>query len=169
MPTRDDAAEPKGHVRLGDLLVRRGVLSAAQRDEALAHQERQARPLGQIVEEMFGLAPTLVEQAWAEQYAQLTRRVDPRREEVDPRVLTLIERRQAWQFSVLPLRADGREIMVCTTQDALTRALRFVSWRVPRLCYFVLASEPALVEALETHYPMDGMTHEFLARRGLAG
>jgi hypothetical protein len=145
-------------LRLGDLLVEWGVITPAQRDGVLEYQHLSGRPFGEIAERLFGVSPSIIEKAWAEQYNTLAPRIDPRREIVDSEALALIDRRQAWQFRVLPIGYSGTELMVCTTKEHLVRAMKFISWKVPDACYFVLAEPLALGEALATHYPMAGMT-----------
>jgi hypothetical protein len=154
-------------MRLGDLLVRRGLLSEGQRESVLEHQRLTGRPFGELAERLFGLHQSAVEEAWAEQYAGIARRVDPRREEVDAEVLGLVDRRQAWQFRVLPLRLELDELLVCTTREHLPRALKFAGWRIQAACFFVLSDALALGEALMRHYPMDGMNPGVVAGRRL--
>lgn len=154
-------------MRLGDLLVRRGVLTEAQRDSVLEHQKLTGRPFGELAERLFGVGQGAVEQAWAEQYAMIARRVDPRIERVDAEVLKVIDRRQAWQFRILPLRFDADELMICTTQDHLVRGLKFAGWKIQASCFFVLADPRALGEALMKHYPMAGMTPDVVAGQRL--
>lgn len=155
-------------IRLGDLLVKRGVISDAQRDSILDYQRLTGRPFGELAEKIFGVRETAIESAWAEQYAGMARMVDPRGEKIDPEVLPLIDRRQAWQFRMLPLRHDGAELMVCTTEKHLVRALKFAGWKIRAQCYFVLAEPLALGEALTRYYPMAGMSPEAVAGRGLS-
>lgn len=157
-------------VRLGDLLVRRGVLTEAQRDAVLEYQQTTGRPFGELAERLFGVDESAVEEAWAEQYAGLAQRVDPRSERVEADALRLIDRRQAWQFRLLPLRIEAGELMACTTQVHLVRALRFAGWHIRRPCYFVLSDPLALWEALQRYYPLEGMPPAVVARRhGRAG
>lgn len=144
-------------LRLGDLLVARGLLSPEQRDRVLQAQRTRGRPFGVLAEDMFGLDPALVEQAWAEQYAGVAPRIDPLTEAIDLEALSLVERRQAWQFSVLPLRFDRGELVVCTTREALPRALKFVGWRLAPAVYLVTAEREAFIAALQRYYPAEGM------------
>ena len=157
-----------GTLRLGDLLVLTGVLTPQQRDEVLNEQRLGGRPFGEIAEWMFGVSPAAVEAAWAQQVSDLAPHIDPRSENVDPYALRQIGRRQAWQFSVLPVRFIGEELVVCTTQDELPRALKFVGWRIGSLCRIVIADPELLGEALERHYPMSGMTASTIRTRRLA-
>jgi hypothetical protein len=154
-------------MRLGDLLVAKGVLTGPQRDSVLEYQRLTGRPFGELAERLYGVDQTVVEAAWAEQYATLAPRIDPRQEEVSAEALAVIERRQAWQFRVLPIRFDNPELMLCTTQEHLARALRFAGWKIQASCYFVLAEPLMLGEALMRHYPMAGMTPQVVVGRGL--
>lgn len=154
-------------LRLGDLLVRNGALTEAQRDSVLDYQRLTGRPFGELAERLFGVGQQAVEQAWAEQYGMIAQRVDPRTERVDAEALSMIDRRQAWQFRVLPIRFEAGELMICTTQDHLVRALKFAGWRIKSPCYVVLADPAALGEALMRHYPMAGMTPGVVATRRL--
>lgn len=165
------ASAGRRHLKLGDMLVSRGLLSPAQRDEVLDVQRLRGGAFGAIAEELFGVAPTAVEQAWAAQFAAMVDHVDPRRCTPNPRALRAIERRQAWQFEILPLEAqtdaDGqiRSVVLCTTQANLARALRFAGWRLACECRFVLADAGPLGEALCEHYPMAGMRATNVGKR----
>jgi hypothetical protein len=54
-----------------------------------------------LAEELFGICPSAVERAWAEQYASYATSMDPRSVEPGEEALKLITKRQAWQFRVL--------------------------------------------------------------------
>lgn len=144
-------------VRIGEVMIQRGLLTAEQVSRILEEQSSRHRPFGELAERMFGVDPADVEQAWVEQYASITRKVNVLREATDERAMKLVDRRQAWQFRVLPLRFDGPELMVATTAENLTRALRFVSRCLTVPCYLVLTEGKWLGEALATHFPMGGL------------
>ncbi len=147
---------------IGALLVDQGVLTPEQCEQALERQKLTHRPFGEIAEEMFGVAAREVERAWAKQYATLTRWIDPRLEPLDPAVRDLVTRRQAWQFRVLPVGYDGAELMVCTTQAGLIRAMNFTARQLPVTCYFVLCEPQTMGQALMRVYPIDGMGADLL-------
>ena len=157
-----------GTLRLGDILVRQGVLTSQQRDEVLEEQRMGGRPFGELAEWMFGVSPDEVERAWATQLASLTERVDPRFVEADVHALRQIARRQAWQFAVLPLCFDGEELVVCSTNAHLVRAMKFVGWRVGAICRVVLSGALELGEAMARHYPMAGMRMDHFCEKAKA-
>ena len=143
-------------LRLGDLLVQLGTLTREQCDAVLEEQQRTGRPFGLVAEQLYDIEPDALERAWAEQYASIAGRLNPGAEEGDPEVLDLVNKRQAWQFRLVPLRRDGHEVVVCTTTDNLARALRFCYRHIGPSCYFVTCSPEQLLGALEKFYPMPG-------------
>lgn len=150
-------------IRLGDLLVSHGILSIEERDRVLEVQRDKGGAFGAIAEKLFHVSPAAVERAWAEQVAEWAPRVKPARTKVDATALSMIERRQAWQFRVLPIKLCEEGLVICTTKDALVKALKFTGWRISTACQFVLAELNDLGAALEKHYPMSGMNARVLA------
>ncbi len=145
-------------VRLGQLLIEQGVLTADQVSDALERQADSGEPLGLLCERLYGVAPEAIELAWAAQYARLTRTIDPEAEPLEDRALGLITRRQAWQFRILPLRFDGNELMIATTLSHLRRALRFAVNVIGVPVFFVMTDEEQLGRALCRHYELPGFT-----------
>lgn len=144
-------------LRIGDILVRTGVLSEGQRDAVLEAQRQGPRPFGVLAEEMFGVNPGSVERAWASQFADLAPKVDPSGMQISGEIAAAVTRRQAWQFRVLPIEFSGGELVVATTQECLPRAMRFMGWRTSSPVSFVLAGAQQLGEALCRVHPMGGM------------
>jgi Type II secretion system (T2SS), protein E, N-terminal domain len=147
---------------IGQILVDKGVITQEQLLRVLEIQRRSHRPFGEICEDLLEVRAKDVEHAWAEQYAQTTRRVDPNHEPIDPSVRDVISRRQAWQFLMLPLGYEGGELLIATTKEALVKAVNFATRQIPVPCFFVISSKEQLGEALMKHYPMEGMSVEFL-------
>lgn len=154
-------------VRLGELLIQLGVLTADQRDEILDRQRQRARPFGVLAEELFGVDPRVVERAWSVQFSAKAERIDPRGTRIPGDILELIERRQAWQFGLLPVGWDGEDLVIATSEAHLPRAMRFAGWRIPVSCAFKLCDDVALHEALSEHYPMASIDRDFLRSAGI--
>ncbi len=147
-------------LRLGQLLIESEVLTEPQVLRIVAEQERTGEPFGLLAERLFGVDPQTIEEAWARQYAGLTRTVDPEIEVYDEKAAELVTRRQAWQFRILPLRFEGRELIVVTTERHLRRALRFATNVIGVPVFLVMAEPVALGRALCARYPLPGMTPE---------
>jgi len=145
-------------IRIGEALVQQGVLTTREVDQILTRQRDVRRPFGELAEQMFGVDAKAVELAWAAQYSTITEHVDPGVERVEEEILSLVTRRQAWQFRLLPLRRDGHEVMVVTVLEHLPRAMRFALQHFAEPCYFVLTQADLLGEALMRHFPLTGMT-----------
>jgi MSHA biogenesis protein MshE len=154
-------------VKLGQLLVKEGVLTAPQVEEALAEQRRTGAPFGVLCEELFDVEPDRIEEAWVRQYELISQPVDPTREIYDDAVRDVVTRRQAWQFRVLPIRYHGDELMVATSTGHLRRALRFVTRNMSVPVYVVLAAPGPLLEVITKRYPMAGLTPEAVAEERL--
>ena len=149
-------------LRMGDLLVRHGVLNEDQVQQALDVQQQSGRPFGLVCERLFGISPQAVESAWSQQYAQIAPRFDPALEPVDPDCLDMVTRRQAWQFRVLPVRFDDVELVLATAPDHLPRALRFAHNVLATPSCFVCCDVEMLGAALTRYYPMAGMNAAML-------
>lgn len=154
-------------IRIGDLLVEHGVLTPEQRDEILRTQQKRGRPFGVLAEELFGVAQEAVERAWAAQYASYSVLVDPRQVNVDPEAAKLISRRQAWQFRILPMGFKGGDLVACTTEMHLPRAMKFAGWRLGQDCHFVLSDPTHLAETMLEQYPMNGMSVDVITGTGM--
>ncbi|MFO0894975.1 MAG: hypothetical protein U0574_08495 [Phycisphaerales bacterium] len=150
--------------RIGERLVLKGAITRVQLAAALERQGECCQPLGLICEEMFGVPPTVVEDAWAEQYAELTAGLDPELQRFDEECVRLVTRRQAWQFAVLPLRWEEGATVVATLPQRLARAHRFMARIVPGPILPLMAEAPELAEALMRHHPFPGMTESMLIR-----
>lgn len=153
--------------RLGQILVSEGLLRDSDVGTLLELQANRNRPIGQLAEEHFGIDARAIETAWGRQYAQGAERVDPMGQRVESRAIEAIDRRQAWQFALLPMRFEGRDLVVATTEGNVPRALRFVSRQLCHPCYLVLAEPEILGQALAYYYPMAGLDGGFLAARAI--
>ncbi len=154
-------------LRLGGILVARGVLDAEMLEMILEQQRRTGEPLGPLAVRMAGACPRAIEDAWNWQYARRARRLDPETECIEPRALAAVSRRQAWQFRVLPIRFEGPDLLLVTIESRLRRALGFAANVLGTPVQVVLSTPRQLGGGLCTHYPWPGMTPEAILEDGL--
>ena len=132
--------------------------------EVLQAQRDRAIPFGVLAERMFDVTVESVEEAWIEQYSRNTGILDLATLQIDARVLSLINRRQAWQFEILPLRMDETtgELLMAASKHRLARAVTFAASRLKPIVYFRVAESEQLREFLRKHYPMAEVSDEIL-------
>jgi len=158
----DNANEP---VRIGQILIEQGVLSEQQVFEIAEAQATHRKPFGVLAEEMFDVTVDSIEQAWVEQYARFTGSLDLENEQVDVDVLKLLNRRQAWQFEMLPLRLVGDgELLVAASRHRLARAVTFAAQHIDAAVYFRIADSKQLRLFLQKHYPMPEVSEDLMER-----
>jgi type IV pilus assembly protein PilB len=147
------ATAPAVADRLGEILLREGVVSREQLAQALAEQKATRHRLGYILAKL-GLVPELeITKVLARQYRMPA--VDLSRFEVDPKILKLVPADMAAKGVVLPLKREGRTLTVAMadpTDLGLLEDLKFIT----RFDLFpVLAGEYTLRTLIEKHYAND--------------
>ena len=141
-------------IRIGELLIDQGVLTRRQVEHILIVQKHSSRPFGDLAERLYGVPPEAVTEAWVEQYVRTAGVTDLSTVEIEPAVAVLINRRQAWQFKVLPLgRTDG-QLSIATDAENLVRAVNFAARSLREPAVFVLAESADLKAALMATYPV---------------
>ncbi|WP_353265643.1 ATPase, T2SS/T4P/T4SS family [Gemmatimonas sp.] len=137
--------------RIGDLLMKEGLLTKETLAKALQEQAKNpGQRLGLTVVKM-GLVPeTEVVRMLARQFRMPA--VDLARFEVDTRLLKLIPAELATKHTVLPLKRDGRQLTVAIadpTSMSVVDDLKFITRYdiIP-----VLAGEYSMRAAIEKHY-----------------
>ncbi|MBM3907787.1 MAG: Flp pilus assembly complex ATPase component TadA [Gemmatimonadetes bacterium] len=139
-----------GPERLGDLLLREGLISKEQLEKALAEQKQSGTRVGYNLVKL-GFVPELeVTKVLARQYKMPA--VDLSKFEVDPKIVKLVPADVAVKHIVLPLKRDGRTLTVAMadpTNMGVIDDLKFIT----RYDIFpVIAGEFTLKNAIEKHY-----------------
>jgi hypothetical protein len=141
-------------IQIGQLLVQQGVLTEKQVQHIVSLQRQSHRPFGDLAERLYGVSPEAIEDAWVQQYVAMAGVVDLSEMEFDLRCLRYINRRQAWQFQILPTHQDDQHLHVATDAEHLIRAVNFSTRRIDEPVYFVIAHRTQLREFLMKHYPV---------------
>lgn len=152
-------------IRLGEILVAQGLLTTVQVGQILKQQQRGGRPFGVLAERMFGLDPAAVERAWVTQYAKLAPAVDAALILVDEECVSILDRRQAWQFHCAPVCREDGELVVLTDQRHLAKTLRFAAATFREATYIRLVEPAALRAFLMQHYPVPASLAAFATAR----
>ena len=148
-------------IQIGQLLIEQGVLTERQVAHILTVQKVSHRPFGDLAERLYGIAPRAIEDAWVQQYLLIAGTVDLDEQKMDEECLRLINRRQAWQFHVLPMHRDNDNLNVATTAEGLVRAVNFSTRKIDEPVYFQIAERAQLREFLMKHYPVPQFIAQF--------
>lgn len=141
-------------IQIGELLVEQGVLKREQVRHILKVQKMSHRPFGDLAERLYGVDPKAVEDAWVEQYIRTAGLIDLEDHEVETECLRLLNRRQAWQFHLLPINRQGDALNVATSPENLVRSVNFATRSFEEPVHFLLAEHQQLREFLMKHYPV---------------
>ncbi len=152
-------------IRIGQILVEQGVLTEQQVFEVIQAQKAQKLPFGVLAERMFDVTLESIENAWVEQYHRFTGTLDLTHVEFDDEALRTINRRQAWQFEILPVRFEhGGDLLMAASRKRLARAVTFATNRIDRVVFFRIAESKQLREFLMKHYPMPEVGAELIEK-----
>jgi hypothetical protein len=141
-------------IQIGQLLVEQGVLSDAQVRHVLMVQKISHRPFGDLAERLYGVDPKAVEDAWVQQYLRMVGVVDLDDQKIEVECLRLLNRRQAWQFHLLPLSRQSEGLHMATSPEDLVRSVNFTTRSIDEPVHFLIAERQQLREFLMKHYPV---------------
>jgi len=146
---------------LGEILIEQGVLTRVQVEHLLRVQKTCHRPIGDLAERLYGVSPTAIEDAWVQQYLHTIGTVDLADVAVEVDCLRQINRRQAWQFHLLPTNRESGELNIATDADNLVRAVNFSARKLDEPVLFIVAEREQLREFLKQHYPVPNFMQEY--------
>ena len=152
-------------IRIGEILVEQGVLSEQQVFEIIQAQKRLHLPFGVLAERMFDVTLESIENAWIEQYHRFTGTIDLDQQAFDDRALRLINRRQAWQFEILPVGFEPTgELLMAASRRRLARAVTFATNRLDKVVYFRIAESDQIQKFFKQHFPMPEISDDLIAK-----
>jgi len=154
-PISSDTSEPMataaaGGDRLGEILLREGLVTREQLAQALTEQKNTKHRLGYVLVKLGLVQELEITKVLARQYRMPA--VDLTRFEVDPKIIKLVPAEMATKSIVLPLKREGRTLTVAMadpTDHGLLEDLKFIT----RFDLFpVIAGEYTLRNLIEKHY-----------------
>src|SRR5687767_8600548 len=122
------AAPAAASVRIGDLLIREGLITKEQLDQALLEQKQNGTRIGYNLVKL-GFVPEIeLTKCLAKQFKMPA--VDLSKFNVDPKIAKLIPGELALKHLVLPLKRDGRTLTVAMadpTNMGVVEDLKFIT------------------------------------------
>src|SRR5512147_927438 len=144
------ATAAAGSDRLGDILMREGLIARDQLTAALAEQKSTGHRLGYVLVKLGLVQELEVTKILARQYRMPA--VDLTRFEVDPKILKLVPSDFALKHVVLPLKREGRTLTVAMADPTNTGVLDDLKFITRYDLFPVIAGEYTLRNLIEKHY-----------------
>ena len=136
--------------RIGDLLLREGLVTQEQLNKALQEQRHNGTRVGYNLVKLGFVKETDLTRMLARQHKMPA--VDLTKFQVDPRIAKLIPGELALKHSVLPLKRDGRTLTIAMSDPATLSVLDDIKF-ITRLDIFpVIAGEFTLRNVIEKFY-----------------
>ncbi len=136
--------------KLGEILVREGLITQEQLRKALLEQKNSGMRLGYTLVKLGFIEETEVSKMLARQYRMPA--VDLSRFEVDAKILKLIPPDIANKHSVLPLKREGRTLTVAIADPNNVTAIEDIKFITRCDVFPVIAGEYTLRNAIERYY-----------------
>ena len=148
--------------RLGDLLVREGLVTREQLAVALQEQQESGTRVGYNLVKLGYVKETDLTKMLARQYRMPA--VDLSSFEVDPRIARLIPGEMATRHLVLPLKRDGRTLTVAMVDPSGASVLEDLKFITRCDIFPVIAGEYTLRNAIERYYESNEAQMETLLK-----
>ena len=137
-------------MRLGDLLLKEGLVTREQIDKALLEGKQNGTRLGYALVKLGFVQETDITKMLARQFRMPA--VDLSRFEVDPRIAKLIPADLATKHLVLPLKRDGRTLTVAMADPTNLGVIDDLKFITRYDIFPVIAGEYTLRNAVEKYY-----------------
>ena len=136
--------------KLGDILVRDGLISPDQLRKALVEQKGTGMRLGYTLIKLGFVEETEITKMLARQYRMPA--VDLSRFEVDPKILKLLSADIAIKYTVLPLKREGRTLTIAIADPNNVAAIEDIKFITRCDIFPVIAGEYTLRNAIDKYY-----------------
>jgi type IV pilus assembly protein PilB len=139
--------------RIGELLVRQKLISLQQLRKAQEEQRREGTSLGYALAKMGFVSDKQITEFLSQQYR--VQAVDLREYEIDPEVLKLIPHEICERHRILPVSRAGSSLIVAMADPSNLHAIDDIKFTTGYNVEPVVASETAIMEAIERYYTQE--------------
>jgi len=147
--------------RLGELLVREKLISLAQLRKAQEEQQRSGANLGYTLQKLGYISDAEITTFLSQQYRVPTISLDEY--EVDAEILKLVNREHCEKHKVLPISRAGGSLVVAMADPTNLNAIDDLKFLTGYNIDPVIASETAIIAAIEKYYNQGPSYDEVMA------
>ena len=138
--------------RIGDILVRSGVITQEQLEKALERQRKTGKRLGSVLVELGFITEEELLKFLSDRFRVPAMNVTE--DQVDENVLSLIPRDMAQRHMILPIRREGRKLILGMVDPADLYAMEDVRFKTGFDVEPVVMSESNMIRLLDKFYPV---------------
>jgi len=136
--------------RIGELLVREKLISLQQLRKAQETQRKNGTSIGFALAKMGFISDEQITDLLSQQYK--VQAVDLREYEIDPEVLKLITQEMCNRHKIIPVSRAGSSLIVAMADPSNLHAIDDIKFTTGYNVEPVVASEAAIVEAIDRYY-----------------
>src|SRR6476661_5663761 len=139
-------------VRIGELLLKEKRITPEQLQQALSHQKANGGKLGNNLVKMGLIKDDEITALLSKQYGVPS--INLSQFEIDPSVIKLIPLDTAQKYQIVPLSRSGATLTIAMTDPTNVFAMDDIKFMTGYNVEPVVASETAVVEAIQKYYPV---------------
>ena len=143
-------------VRIGELLLKEKRITPAQLQEALNYQKTQGGKLGYNLVKLGFVKDDEITALLSKQYGVPS--INLTQFEIDPGIIKLIPSETAYKYQIVPLSRAGATLTIAMTDPTNVFAMDDIKFMTGYNVEPVVASETAVLEAIQRYYAMGGRT-----------
>ena len=147
--------------RLGELLVREKLISLQQLRQAQDEQNRSGQALGYTLQKLGFLSDTEITNFLSQQYRVPT--INLEEYEIDADILKLVQKEQCERHKVMPVSRAGSSLVVAMADPTNLNAIDDLKFLTGFNIEPVIASEAAILAAIERYYNVGPSYEEVMA------
>ena len=137
--------------KLGEMLIKHKLITEDQLQKALAHQKAEGGKLGRNLVDMGFIKDEQITQLLSQQFGVPAVNL-AHFKEIDPQVIKLMPAEVAQKYQVMPLTRTGATLTIAMVDPTNVFAMDDIKFMTGYNVEPVVASESAILEAIETHY-----------------
>jgi type IV pilus assembly protein PilB len=137
-------------IKLGELLVKENLISPQQLQDALTYQKQHGGKLGFNLVKMGFIKDEEITALLSKQYGVPS--INLSRFEIDPSVIKLVPAETAQKYQIIPLSRAGANLTIAMVDPTNVFAMDDIKFMTGYNVEPVVASETAIMEAIEKYY-----------------
>jgi cellulose synthase/poly-beta-1,6-N-acetylglucosamine synthase-like glycosyltransferase len=141
-------------VRIGELLLSKGLITQEQFEEVLDYQKRYGGRLGWILASLGYVRRIDLFKTLAEHYGfEFIQDIEILKKLIDPELLTRFDPQELAKFEVIPAKQNKEEIIILTSYPESQNLYQFLKKHFPNMKYkFIVITDLDLIKLLESYF-----------------